>query len=92
MKRMSTSTPTLVSAKVVAAFLGVQETTIYSLCRGVRGWKKIEALPFHGDRYAKTRQRYSFDLAAVAAWVDRTKFKVMPQGRRAHNSNVVETH
>lgn len=70
-----------VNALVVAAFLGVTNTTVYALVRGVRGWKNIERLPHFENPDQSRRNRYTFDLNAVAAWRERTGFQVQPQGR-----------
>jgi len=71
-----------VTAKEVAAFLNITETTVYSLCRGVRGWQRIKPLPHFTNANKSERQRYTFDLKRVAAWVAEIDFKVQVQGRR----------
>lgn len=69
-----------VSANVVATYLNVKLSTVYSLCKGVRGWNKIKPLPHFTDKIVE-RSRYTFDLAAVQAWREETNFKLSPQGR-----------
>ena len=70
-----------VNAHVVAAFLGIKDTTVYTLCKGLRGWSQIEPLPHDVDPDASRRNRLTFDLNAVAEWKVRNDFKVQPQGR-----------
>jgi hypothetical protein len=64
------------NTKAVAQLLGVAITTVYSLCHGIRGWRKIEPLP-HSRK--GTRGRLRFDLSAVRAWQRRTRFEVQPR-------------
>jgi hypothetical protein len=82
-----TAEPVLVTAKTVATHLGVSITSVYSLVKGVRGWKNIEPLPVKKFGDSEERPRMLFDLNAVVAWVERTQFKKSASGRRkAHNA------
>lgn len=73
---------TLVTAKTIAAHLKVSITSVYSLVKGVRGWKKIEPLPVKQFGDSSERPRMLFDLDEVVAWVERTQFKKSASGRK----------
>lgn len=79
----------LVNAKVVAAYLGVTEMSVYSLVKGVRGWKRITPLPHIQTAPSgggTLRPRLSFDLGAVAEWVIETAYKPTKTGPRTRAS------
>jgi len=65
----------LVSARAVAKLLGIKETTVYSLVKGVRGWSVIEPLPVRHIGRKLKRPRFRFSLDEVNAWAERTQFK-----------------
>lgn len=79
----------LVNARVVAAYLGIKEMTVYSLVKGVRGWKRITPLPHIQTAPSgggTLRPRLSFDLQEVAAWVVETSYKPTKTGPRTRAS------
>lgn len=70
-----------VNTRTVATYLGIKDTTVYALCRGMRGWSRIEPLPHFLHPSENKRERYSFDLGAVAAWKARSGYVVSNAGR-----------